>query len=75
MHLYLFESSGGGAVLTTTIFFRVLLGEDSGLKGLEDLDLDLGSKLLLLGGGRVGKTLGLGQVVADGLFFFQLVCK
>lgn len=56
--------------LTTTIFFSRLLGKDGGLKRLEDLDLDLGSELLLLGGGRGGKTLGLGQVVADGLFFF-----
>ena len=47
------------------LFF--LLGVDSNLERLEDLDLNLGSKLLLLGGTRVGDTLSLGKVVTDGL--------
>lgn len=50
-----------------------LLGKDGGLEGLENFDLNLGSKLLLLGGSSVGKTLGLSEVGADGLEYVKTV--
>ncbi len=52
-----------------------LLGVDSRLEGLENLDLNLGSELLLLGGTRGSNTLGLSKVVANGLRKFQYVSE
>jgi len=45
-----------------------LLGVESGLEGLENLNLNLGRELLLLSGTGGGSTLGLGQVVTDSLY-------
>lgn len=50
-----------------------LLGKDGSLEGLENLNLNLGSELLLLGGSSVGKTLGLSEVGADGLQYAKAV--
>jgi len=48
-----------------------LLGVDGSLKKFENLNLNLGSELLLLGGTRVSNTLGLSEVVADGLIRYK----
>jgi len=45
-----------------------LLGVESGLERLENLNLNLGRELLLLSGTGGGSTLGLGQVVTDSLY-------
>lgn len=50
-----------------------LLGVDSSLERLENLDLNLSSELLLLGGSSVGKTLGLSEVGTDSLEYAKTV--
>jgi hypothetical protein len=50
-----------------------LLGVDSSLERLENLNLNLGSELLLLGGSSVGKALGLSEVGTDSLEYEKTV--